>query len=89
MAFMLTSGGIRREVARLGKNPLPLAITSGTALATTGLLKMVKPGGLKTLLSIGAFAGGGFFVAKSRDENVRALSMGIAGGGLWTLIMRT
>ncbi len=89
MALQLTARGLRKEVSRLKAGDVaPLAVTSGASFATAGLLKMMKPGGVKTLASIGAFVGGGFFVARSRGDFGKAISMGIAGGGLWTLIMR-
>ena len=93
MALQLTASGLRKEVARLGKTPVsdlvPLAITSGASFATAGFLRQMKPGGLKTLASLAAFGGGGFFVVKSREHFSKAIWMGVAGGGLLTLIMRT
>lgn len=93
MAFQLTADGLRKEVARLGKTKvedlLPLAATSGASFATAGLLKQMKPGGFKTLASLGTFVGGGVFVARSRSHFGKAIAMGVAGGGLWTLIMRS
>ncbi len=93
MALQLTADGLRKEVARLSNTPvkefLPLAVTSATSFAAAGLLKQMKPGGFKTLTSLGAFVGGGVFVARSKGEFGRAIAMGIAGGGLWTLIMRS
>lgn len=90
MALRLTSQGLREEVARHvpSRDALPLSVAAGTALCTSNLLRSMKPGGAKTLACLTAFGGGTFLATTKRTNLVKSASVGIAMGGIWTLLMR-
>ena len=88
MALLLTSKGLRQEIARQGPGVIPPALAAGSALGAASFLRQMKPGGMKTLVGIGCVGGGGFVAFQTSSPVIRSMAIGTAAGGLWSLIMR-
>lgn len=88
MALLLTSKGLRQEIARQGPGVIPPAFAAGAALGTLSFLHQMKPGGMKTLVGFGCVGGGGFIAWRTGSKVVRSMAIGTAAGGLWSLLMR-
>lgn len=48
----------------------------------------MNPGGARTLVGLGCLGGGGFFAVKAQGSNARSVFVGVAAGGLWSLLMK-
>lgn len=88
MALLLTSKGLRQRALQEGHAAAPSALAAGAALGTTSLVRQMKPGGARTLMGLGCIGGGAYLAMKAGDKLVRSVSVGVAAGGLWSLLMK-
>jgi hypothetical protein len=88
MALLLTSRGLRQRALQEGHAATPPALAAGAALGTTALIHQMKPGGARTLVGLGCMGGGAYLAVKAGDKLIRSVSVGVAAGGLWSLLMK-
>lgn len=95
MALLLSSRDIGRRAAEaesLVKHIpalVPTVAAAAGALGSTAFLRMMKPGGWKTIAGVGAVAGGGYMSLFLKGGLLRGAGVGISAGGLWSLFMKT
>lgn len=88
MALLLTSAGLRQRALQEGHAAMPPALAAGAALGTSALIRQMKPGGMRTLAGLGCAGGGAYLAVQASDKLIRSVAVGVATGGLWSLLMK-